>query len=66
MQSLMYISELTVTEFGGTDIAVYCNWSVNGGKFANSTIIQGTCVMFYNITRSPSLKLHDLKNFIPK
>ena len=48
MQSLMYISELTVTEFGGTDIAVYCNWSVNGGNFANSSIIRGTCVMFYS------------------
>ena len=41
VQTLIYISELTVTEFTGADIVVHCNWNISGVSFTGSSIIEG-------------------------
>ena len=46
MQNLTYyISEVEVTEFTGTDVTVYCNWSINGIIFTGSDVIEGKLVL---------------------
>ena len=47
VQNLMYISELTVTEFTGKDIIVHCNWNIGGASFTRSDAIEGKVVLVY-------------------
>ena len=49
LQNLTYISKLTVTDFDGVDIIVYCNWNVSKGTFTNCSIIQGTRAYVLNV-----------------
>ena len=57
MQNLTYISEVAVTKFTGTDVTVYCNWSINGIFFIGSDVIEGKLVLMefnYLISLAPS------------
>ena len=52
MQDLIYMSELEVTEFTGTDVIVHCNWSISEVYFTGSDVIEGKGSIYLSINLS--------------